>query len=204
MPQYVATRADGERYVPNIISSVPAHLKDYTPNPWQNTYPDWRRWEYTTEAYKLPSSPNNIDNYQVWDWHPEVWGTSSWVVKIKPKNVTFSRNFESSLFKTQDELQLQTIYYTRFVNSWRYSAHGNCKGSKSCMKSKQENIKNLYRTMRQVFVRDKFYLYFQRETETQTGYTVSERHEWSPLPHCSLKKVINTPTVNGKKRLVVQ
>ena len=53
-------------------------------------------------------------------------------------------------------------------------------------RSKQREKSKTYRTRRQALVKEKFELYFQRGTETETGYQKGMSD--LPLPQCSRRK----------------
>ena len=117
--------------------------------------------------------------------------------KSNPKNVTCSRNFEPQIFSSIHRMNHGPGKSTTL----KCAALGSSipEGTRLTRQlqrkqtlyenSKQRKKSKAYRTRRQVLIKEKFDLYFQKETDTQTGYMKGMSDP--PLPQCSRRKLSN-------------
>lgn len=111
--------------------------------------------------------------------------------KSNPKNVTCSRNFEPQIFSSIHRMNhgpgkstaLKCAALGSSIPEGTRLTRQLKRKQELYEHSKQRKRSKTYRTRRQVLVREKFNLYFQRGTETQTGYLKGMSDP--PLPQCS-------------------
>ena len=114
--------------------------------------------------------------------------------KSNPKNVTCSRNFEPQIFSSIHRMNhgpgQSTVLKCAAVGSSIPEGTRLTRQLKRKQelyeRRKQRKKSKTYRTRRQALVKEKFELYFQRGTETETGYQKGMSD--LPLPQCSRRK----------------